>query len=192
MHRSQTRTRAWLAGLAFCGVISAHLLAYVLVAPDDHHRAELLRSTGHGSWAVVVGLALAALVATLAGFALRVARGPASQPSFWSCGLRLAALQAIGFAGLESVERFLHEGLQPDIFAEPVFLIGIVAQLVVAVVGAGLLTLFARAIQHLIARRRSSLSRRPAPAFAPVLRAVAPRRLIASGSGTLRGPPVRV
>ena len=191
MKRLQARRRAWLSGLAFSGVILAHLLAYVLVAPDDHHRAELLESTGHGSWAIVVGLALAALVATLAGFALRVARRPATRPPFWSCALRLAALQAIGFAGLETVERSLHQGLHPDILVEPVFLIGVVAQLVVAVVGAGLLTLFARAIQHLIARRRSSLPRRPAPAFAPVLRSVPPRRLIASGDGTLRGPPVR-
>ena len=191
MQRLQARTRIWLGALACSGVVFAHLLAYLLVAPDTHHRADLLESTGHGSWALVVALSLGALVAAFGGFALRVVRKPGLSPSMPSCALRLAALQTVGFAGLEAVERAWHEGFGLEAFAEPVFIIGLIAQLVVAIVAAGLLVLFTRAIERLVARRRPSESPAPSPTFGLHLRAVPPRRLIASGSGTLRGPPLR-
>lgn len=61
------KMRAWLGALAFAGAVGGHMLAYALVEPGEHERTELLLSTGHGLWPVVAALALAALVAGLAG-----------------------------------------------------------------------------------------------------------------------------
>lgn len=190
MARSGARTRSWLGGLAFSGVVLAHLLAYFVVAPDSHHRAELLAATGHGSWNLAVAVALGALVAAFGGLALRVMRRPdSSRPSWVGCFVRLGVLQMAGFASLELAERALIHGAPAEVLSEPVFGIGLVLQIVGSLIAATLLVVFARVIERLVTSTSIETGHSAAIEF-PVLRTVAARWLVATGSGTLRGPPI--
>jgi hypothetical protein len=187
MARTRLGTRAWLGGLASSGVIAAHLLAYFVAAPDGHHRTELLATTGHGSWTYVVALALGSLVACLAGVAWSTATVGEGRLVWGRCARRLIALQVLGFTALELGERALHGVAGAELVAEPVFLIGLVAQVVVALVAAALLRLFIRFVARLT--RRAKLER-PAPSLSFFATDVITRRVrVAVGAGTLRGPP---
>lgn len=182
----------WLGGLAFSGVVVAHLLAFFLIAPDAHHRQELLAATGHGSWTGVVALALGTLVAVLAGVALRGAsrgRDP-RRLSVLSCAIRLVLLQTIAFTVLESGERMLHGGASLQMFQEPVFVIGLLVQGLVAVSAAILIVLFRRAVERIVAGRPLVVTPSAARERFHVVAVLSPRWLVASGGGTLRGPPV--
>src|SRR5919109_2563513 len=102
--RIRRGTRLWIGGLAAGGVAVAHLLAFVLVAPDPVRRQQLLASTGHGAWPLIVTLAFGALIVGLVGL---VARPPAD-PGWRARGSllgRLLLLQVVGFLLLESLER---------------------------------------------------------------------------------------
>ena len=181
----------WLGGLAFSGVVIAHLLAFFLIAPDPHHRQELLATTGHGSWAGLVALALGVLVAVLAGVALRSAtRGCDPQGlSVSSCAIRLVLLQTIAFTALEWGERMLQDGASLQMFQEPVFVIGLLVQGLVAIGAAILIVVFRKAVERIVAGRTFT----PTPSAVPnrfhVVAVLTPRWLIASGGETLRGPP---
>ena len=181
----------WLGGLAFSGVVLAHLLAYVVIAPDAHHRAELLAATGHGSWTLATAVALGSLVMAFGGMALRIARRDAgSPPRVLSCFLRLGALQLTGFAVLELTERAVVHGASFDVVTEPVFGLGLALQAVVAFVAAVLLVAFARVIERIV----SSSTVEPGTSVAlefPVLGSLPPRFSVATGAGTVRGPPTR-
>ena len=190
MARSGARTRWWLGGLAFSGVVLAHLLAYFAVAPDAHHRAELLEATGHGSWTLAIAVALGSLVAAFGGLALRVARHADYAPSWIGSFVRLSVLQVAGFTGLELVERALIHGAPAEVFVEPAFGIGVVLQVVAAAVAATLMVVFARVIEGLVEPSTIETTHSLAVEF-PVLRTFVPRRSVAVGSGTLRGPPIR-
>ena len=190
MARSGARTRWWLGGFAFSGVVLAHLLAYFLVAPDSHHRAELLEATGHGSWTLAIAVALGSLVAAFGGLALRVARHDDSSLSWIGCFVRLTLLQVTGFTVLELVERAFVHGAPTEVFVEPAFVIGVVLQIVAAAVAATLMVVFARVIEGLVLRSTIETSHSLAIEF-PALRTFVPRPSVATGSGTLRGPPIR-
>ena len=178
----------WLGGLAFSGVIAAHFLAYFVAAPDGHHRTELLASTGHGSWTYFVALALGALVACLGGVAWSAAT-TGEKHLIWSrCAFRLVLLQTLGFTGLELGERLLHGVSGAELIAEPVFVLGLLAQVVVALAAAGLLRLVVKIVGRL--RLRSDLAKAE-PCISSFHTDVIGRRvLVAVGAGTLRGPPV--
>ncbi len=179
----------WLGGLAFSGVVLAHLLAYLVIAPDAHHRAELLTSTGHGSWALAIAIALGSLVMAFGGVALRIARRDVGlPPRVLGSFLRLGVLQLTGFAVLELAERAFVHGAPLEVVTEPVFGLGLALQVVVAFVAAVLLVTFARVIERIV----SSSAVEPKASVAlefPVLGTVPARFSVATGAGTLRGPP---
>jgi hypothetical protein len=196
MRSMRLRTRLWLGGLAAGGVVAAHGLAFLVVAPNATRRAELLEATGHGAWPLVVSLAMGALVAGLARVAICRSR-PAGRPPrslFRSTVGRLALLQVLGYVGLEGVERLARHGTAelPGLLGEPVVLIGIALTAATAVIGALLLVLFAGLIDRLIDRIRAL------PTAPRVLEAVGsaqdhtPRPSVALGSITPRGPPLGV
>ena len=194
--RIRTGTRLWLGGLAAGGVAVAHVLAFLLVAPDPARRAAMLEATGHGAWPLVVSLAVGSLVAGLAGFAVGRTRG-ADVPQrslFGGILLRLTVLQVVGFVVLEALERVARHPLSevPSLLAEPVVLIGLVLAAVVAVIGAALLVLFAVLIDRLFVLLRT-LPRAPRALVAVGLADDPPPRLrIVKGSVWLRGPPLAV
>ncbi|MGH2808288.1 MAG: hypothetical protein ACRDKT_13545 [Actinomycetota bacterium] len=187
MARTRWGTRAWLGGLAFSGVIAAHVLAYAVAAPHSHHRTELLAATGHGSWTYVVALALGCLVAGLGGIAWSTATTGEHRLVWSRCALRLVLLQTLGFTALEVGERLLHGVMGAELIAEPVFVIGLIAQVVVALFAAVLLRLLIKVVARLT--RRAELDRAE-PSLDFVATDVITRRvLVAVGAGTLRGPP---
>jgi hypothetical protein len=185
------RTRLWLGGLAAGGVVAAHLVAFFLVAPDPSQRAELLEATGHGAWPVLVSLALGAMVAGLAGFAVgRIREGDAPPRNLYRGTFgRLLALQVLGFVLLEALERLAHRGEVLGLLGEPVVLIGLVLAAATAAVGAALIVLFAGLIDRLVVLLRV-LPRAPR-ALVPAGLAISfpPRLRIVLGSVSPRGPP---
>ena len=137
------RTRFGLGLLSIAGTTAGHYLSYWFVAPDSHHREELLESTGHAGESPFLVLSIAALLATCIAI---LGGRPRKHPSGLSgTFLRLAAMQTTAFIVLEGLER-IFEGTSPiAAIQEPVVWLGLAAQLVIAVVGAGLLRALQRA-----------------------------------------------
>ena len=185
------RARAWLGALAFSGAVGGHILAYAFIAPDPHARAELLQGTGHGPWPVVVAIALAALVAGCAGClrdgAARLRGSPTGQSLYASTALRLGALQMASFLILETAERTLVHGHIHAVLGEPAVAVGMVVQVATALIGAALLVLFARVVDHFRARRPSIASR--TESWLPLRHPRANGRRLVFGCAEPRGPP---
>jgi hypothetical protein len=185
------KVRAWLGALAFAGAVGGHILAYALVEASEHGRAELLLRTGHRLWPVVAALALAALVAGLAG-CLRDGAGrlldPPSNPALYaSTACRLADLQVCSFVLLETAERTLVHGHLHLVMGEPAVVVGMVVQVVAALIGAALLVLFERVVEHLRDREpRAAVRSAPLP---PILCLGSGRRRLLIGCPKPRGPP---
>ncbi|MGH2657109.1 MAG: hypothetical protein ACRDIZ_10520 [Actinomycetota bacterium] len=195
--RIRLRTRLWLGGLAAGGVAVAHILAFLLAAPDPFRREELLKTTGHGGWPLLVTVAMGALVVALAGFAVGRLRDPRQvrlAPFYLGTARRLVIMQVVGFLLLEAGERLATgkglAGLSGLPF-ESVIAIGMVAQVLVALAGAMLLALLDRVVGGLVLffGHAARAPRRLLPLGTSYIRAPLPR--IASGPANLRGPPRR-
>jgi hypothetical protein len=184
-------SRLTIGLLAFAGVLSAHWLAYFLSAPALHEREHLLASTGHGDWSLVGAIGLGALTAALAGIALGCLRTGSSRLGTTGVAGRLALIQTTGFLVLETTERAAAAGGSLDALTEPVVGLGVVVQVVVAIVGAYLIRFFAAAVERLISPRAAARRRAPrlAGSMCETRISPAPRPRIASESRTLRGPP---
>jgi hypothetical protein len=146
------RILAWLLTLALTagGVLCAHALAYRLTGTASEGVHAYL---GHAPQlvAVLVTLALGALA-----FTSRAPRLP-----LWP----FPALALAGFAAQEHVERLLHTGELPWLLSRPVFVVGLVLQLPVALAS------------WLLARRLLRAVTEPA------------RRRTPPSAATARGPP---
>src|SRR5688500_11686019 len=128
------RARIGLGLLSVAGTCAGHFLSYWVAAPDAHHRAELLEATGHAGESPFLVIAVAALLATC--IAALGGRASERAPRFWLVLGGLVVLQTVAFVGLEAIERIgIHASLFES-FREPVFLLGLVAQVVVALLGA--------------------------------------------------------
>jgi hypothetical protein len=186
------RKRLWIGGLAAGGVVVGHVLAFVLAAPHPVQRQGLLAETGHGAWPLLVPIAMGALVASLAGFAagrLRDERPAPDAALLQGIAGRLVPLQLGAFLLLEALERLASGHDLTELPGEPVIAIGLVAQAVVALVGAALLTLFARVVDRL-GRLLRQTPRAPRLLVAPGALAIAfPHRRAARGPANPRGPP---
>jgi hypothetical protein len=194
--RIRPGTRLWLGGLAAGGVVAAHLLAFLIVAPDPLLREELLETTGHGAWPMVVSVAMGAIVIGLAGF-IAGPRPGRSQPRAFPLHIasRLLLLQIGGFILLEGLERLaMGKGMAAvgALASEPVIVIGVVAQVITALVAALFLMLLDRVIVTLVDVLRSSpRPPRALPSWVVVGRP-GPLRMVAAGPGKPRGPPRRI
>ena len=184
------RERGWLAGLAFSGLIAAHGLSYLVAEPHHEERVRLLAHTGHGSWTGAFFFAGALAVAALLFLGARFARpnGALSSNSiFRAAAPRLALVQLVGFTVLESGERLLEHGDPHTLLHEPVFLIGLALQVLVAAAGACLISLSARIVSTLAARLiRPAEPETSLPRLVSVVRAP---RGVESRAYNLRGPP---
>ncbi len=176
------------------GVIVAHVAAFFVAEPHSHARDELLAATGHRYWAVTIAAALALLVASMATLVwnrVRAANPASAGEMFVEAAPRLALVQVLGFVLLEGVERItVGHGLL-DLFAEPVVVIGIVAQIVVALLGAAVVALLTRLVDAVVASIRSGVARAPRVLSLPPEIPFIPSNLhLALGGLTLRGPPL--
>jgi hypothetical protein len=189
------RTRLWLGGLAAGGVAAAHVLAFIVAAPDPVRRGRLLEETGHAMWPVIVSVALAALVVALARFAVgrihRSDRPPAGAMWRLTAG-RLMALQTLGFLALEAVERLASGHALIGFLGEPVVLIGVALQIFVALGAAALLVLLARLVDRLTGLLRT-LPRAPRALMQPgAWDGIFLRPRLVSDPANPRGPPRRI
>jgi len=177
------------------GLVAGHFLTYVFLAPAGPQRAAFLRQTGHGYFprAIAVGAALGALA-----MGASAARGYArSSPTdrritLRSLAVRFAAIQAIGFIGLEIVERMVvHAPLAGLIGVLPA---GFVVETLVAFAVSWLLcatervvATIVRAVRALRRRRRTRVALLPSSAAATGARLIA---IFFGSSVTFRGPPL--
>ena len=136
------RRRIHLALVGFVGTLAAHSIAYWLVAPDPHQHANLLLSTGHGYWGIVTPLAMGLAVAGIAG-ALISKSGVSAR--FGIVAGRAVALQLVAFIAMETIERAT-VGESLVVIKEPVVLVGLAVQMLVALAIAGLLVVLTRAL----------------------------------------------
>jgi len=111
------------------GSLAAHCLAYGIVEPDPHRRADVLAATGHGYLAhapLALAAGIALLLAALTGHAVRAFRGGSSPRLTWP----VALVPLLGFALQEHLERLVSGGHLPLAAAlEPTFLVGLALQL---------------------------------------------------------------
>ncbi|MGH2827460.1 MAG: hypothetical protein ACRDKF_10865, partial [Actinomycetota bacterium] len=190
---SRAATMMAIGGLSCAGIVVAHHFAYLFVSRGGVHQHELLAHTGHGHWPYSVGIAMGLLVAGFVGFGRNLAAGPgpsrARRLSVSGLALKLVVFQSLGFLALEASERTL-SGLGPGhLFEEPAVVAGLALQAVVALAGAMLLVAFAR-IVTIVATRRHPEFTTPTAYFFPLVASMVPvRHEVATGSGTLRGPP---
>ena len=191
MARSRWGIRGLLAGLAALGVVAAHAIAYAVAVPDPSIRAAVLHATGHGGWSFLLAFAAGALLLGLTGFLVAALRNP-SRPTpvtFRFGALRLGVFQTLGFLSLESIERVLSGHGIEHFLREPVVWIGVVIQLAVALLGALLLVGLGKVVAF-FTKPKAEPRLRARTTLWPHLEILGPRFDVATGSGTLRGPPV--
>jgi hypothetical protein len=150
------------------GAVGAHVLAYLVVSPQQEHREELLAETGH-AWfepklLVALGLAFA-----LVGFGARVVAGRRPPGQGAAPAWLFAALPPAAFLLQEQLERLLVGGAPA--FLEPALWVGLLLQLpfaLAALVTARVLIACADAVAGLLGGSP------PLPAAAPPLLAPVP------------------
>lgn len=170
----------WIAALALSGVAAGHTVAYYLAAPGAGQRNALLAQTGHSYWNVAVTVAVLLELVGVLALAVRHFRAGRAGTSSLRLSLprlagRLAALQVAAFSVLEVGERFRAGIPVGEMFHNHLFPIGVLIQLLVAVVGALLLHWLARAAEAIgsrfgarpRARRACVVVRRPRPLDLP-------------------------
>jgi hypothetical protein len=189
---TQSRARLMYGACAAIGVLAAHWLAYRIVTPDPHLRAELLESSGHRFFTVfsaaALGLFAVAVSGALASAAARRTTDSARSASLGAVAARLMILQSAGWLALEGAERLSAAHHHGNLFHEPVFWIGLALQLVVALFSA---LLFA-SIECVFAALLGHESRRTTRSRSVAWRVVEstplrPARL--AGLAESRGPP---
>lgn len=177
-----------LLAVASVGLVAGHSLTYLKLAPSHGIRTALLGVTGHSyldkAVAFVPALALMSALYWVAAGALNSRYG---RPNLVGTALALALIQTIGFTGQEILERLVAGAPLHDLGT--VLLLGIPLQLIVAGLGAILVTALHRAgrkIGHLLGR--SGPARQPTPSR-PMLRTVSFLSAVPTGGLRTRGPP---
>lgn len=135
---SRLRSSWWWGGLAFAGIVATHALTYRVMEHEHGARHAVLDRT----------FGLAAAVAVLVTFVVHTARSSTSgRLPVW----RLALLQGGGWLLIEGLERVSsgHGAL-----LDRAMVVGLLVQLVMAVVGVLLLALLAKVVRLLVASRR--------------------------------------
>ena len=183
-------TRITLALGAAASAFLGHALSYHSVAPHPLHRSHLLESTGHGSDGRVTAVLLGVLIFACSGvIARRAARSRGRPPamSYKSVFIHLLSLQLTGFLVMEVLER-LHAGSSLSALAQPVIVLGVAAQVFMALIGALIVVFFVRLVRMLVAAGGSVSSRNSNEAFSP-LWFFSPAPSVVSLAWSVRGPP---
>lgn len=187
------RVRVWLVGIACAGIALSHEFGYQVDNPGLAQRVHVLQETGHAYLPVFVTLALLAFVLGIVGFLAHrvVARTSDREPrgAFFHTAVRLFGLQAAGFLLLEVGERYLSGG-GVGLSDSPV-IPALIVHLALALVGALLLKLLARAVDAVM----DALVRVPLENSADdstswsTSSMIVPAPILLSGGLGLRGPP---
>jgi hypothetical protein len=147
--------------LAWVGVVAGHLVAYLLTYPTQSVRHVHLELTGHSWMGLARGSLLGAIpVVVLAVVVLALRPGSTSGAALVP---RLLAIQLPAFAMIEVLERGSVAGAASD----PAVFVGMVLQVVLAVVAAWLFDLLTRAVRAVvrILERRTRARSSSAPAL---------------------------
>ena len=193
---AMTRHVAWLLALplAAIGTLAGHSFAYRAAVPDAHERGQVLASSGHGYLVyvpLVVAICLAGLVLAFAAAVLIAFLGR-SRAAAVEIEL-VAAVPPLAFIVQELLERYVHNGhVHWNMLFSAPFLLGLAAQLPIALLVASLALALARGAEQL----GVALSRRPPRRVSPTLvqRIVeaidVPLRAELSRGYSGRGPPL--
>lgn len=153
MQRSRTGGLLAVSGVA--GVVAAHSVAYLIAVPDGSLRAQHLSATGHGYWPIAVGVAcVAGLVAMVAsgirGRALALARSTTLSTGgpVWTAGL--VAWQLVLFSVMEIGERVGTGSAPATLVRDPVFLVGLAIQVLVALLIVSVMRVIERGVELLV------------------------------------------
>lgn len=185
------RSRFTFVLVALAGLLAGHSASYLVVAPDPHEREALLALTGHSQHGAFGTLALAAAFAGLIGLVMqRVRTHCAAEPgvSRARVAVLLWAAQTVGFVVLETWERGHGFAGAGDLAGEPAFLIGLVAQAVVALVATALVVLVRATVDALLRLFAAPPVDGAAPVF-PCNAAVIAPASVARSAWNVRGPP---
>ena len=186
-----------LAAVAAVSVLVGHWAGYLAAVPDAGLRETVLLDSGHAYWVLAVKLAMLLGVASLAasGFdAVRRGVGGAAAPEAWTLPRALVALLTIqlgSFTILEVSERVLAGEPLTDLVHHNVFAWGLLAQLLIAPLGALLLVWLGRALRRIVSLVSSHaglpIARATAVALPSLARFVPARDW--RGAFATRGPP---
>ena len=178
-------------GTAAAGLVLGHALAYLIAIPDPHQRAFALQRTGH---AYLPALDQAVLMLLLAGMAAVVVRAFARTGDrterFGRLATVLVVAQTCAFAAQEVLERLVSHAPLAGLAHHHILVTGIGVQVLVAIVAAAILWLFARTATRLAAvvSARASLPR-VRVVFALPVTARRPHGPLFATAGSVRAPP---
>ena len=178
-------------GTAAAGLVLGHALAYLIAIPDPHQRVFALQRTGH---AYLPALDQAVLMLVVAGMAAVVIRAFAHTGDrterFGRLARVLVVAQTCAFAAQEVLERLVSGAPLGGLAHDHILVTGIAVQIVVAIVAAGILWLFARTATRLAAviASRTRLPR-VRVVFALPVTARRPHAPLFATAGSVRAPP---
>jgi hypothetical protein len=151
MAEGKRRTAAAL-GVASAGIVLGHWVTYLVDVPRSHARAVELARSGHAYLSVAGELATAMMAVTLAALFLgRVIHPEGPVSAYPTLARRLGLLQAGAFVAMELTERAVAGMGFGDLARGGLLPLGVLIQLVVALIGALLLRLVLRAADRVAA-----------------------------------------
>jgi len=157
--RSRFVRAAILAAAAFCGLVGAHVLDYVILFRDPARRLGLLHQSGHAYFGRAIEFAIASAILAAVGslaFGYACAHGrPGRRAPVRRQILVLVLIQSGGFVALEAAERALTQAAATHFLK--VTLLGVFLQAIFAAVSVVIFTVLERA-GELIARALASRS----------------------------------
>jgi hypothetical protein len=185
----------WLAALAISGLVAGHTVAYIVTVRDAQARLSLLARTGHSYWHAAMAIAvvggLTAVVARIAR-SFSAGRHDGRAPSQAGLFLRLAPMQLVGFVLMETTERLAAHQSPSTVFAHHFLVIGLLAQVVVALLVTAVDRLLSHAAHALGVALASTATLHPPTDTVRAWYGVVVPRVSAGAGGGSRAPPVLV
>ena len=179
-------------GAAAAGLVLGHALAYLIAIPDPHQRAFALQRAGH---AYLPALDQAAMMLAIAGAVTVVVRAFARRRDgaterFGRVAPLLVVVQTCAFAGQEVLERLVSGAPLGELAHNQILVTGMIVQVLVAFVAAGVLWLLARTSSRLAATSVSHLRLpRERTVLALPVTERRPHALLFATAGSIRAPP---
>ena len=178
-------------GTAAAGLVLGHALAYLIAIPDPHQRVFALQRTGHAYLPALDQAVLMLVVAGMAAVVVRAFAHTGDRPErFGRLARVLVVAQTCAFAAQEVLERLVSRAPLGGLAHDHILVTGIAVQIVVAIVAAGILWLFARTAIRLAAvvATRTRLPR-VRVVFALPVTARRPHAPLFATAGSVRAPP---
>jgi hypothetical protein len=178
-------------GTAAAGLVLGHALAYLIAIPDPHQRVFALQRTGHEYLPALDQAVLMLVVAGMAAVVIRAFAHTGDRTErFGRLARVLVVAQTCAFAAQEVLERLVSRAPLGGLAHDHILVTGIAVQIVVAIVAAGILWLFARTATRLAAvvTARPRLPR-VRVVFALPVTARRPHAPLFATAGSVRAPP---